>query len=376
MKRRDFVSTATTGALGLSVLGSGALHASIPHDFVSPIMDFRGWLWIGRRPEKSPAEWQALFTRLRGAGFKGILVGGAFDPAMADAAHSADIEYHRWLWILNRAGDTWARANHPEWFTVSRNGDSTLDVPPYVNYYRWVCPSRAPVREYLRNVIDEAAAQPGLDGIHLDYIRYCDVILPRGLWERYDLVQDRELPEFDFCYCEECREQFGRLSGRDPLELDDPPSDPDWARFRWDSVTRVVTDLSKVTHARGLTISAAVFATPALARKLVRQAWDEWPVDRLFPMLYHPAYDQDIPWIGRSVEEGIRALQGTNRELNAGLYLPALAPEELAEAIRLSRAAGSAGFSLFDINPMTDDHIAAVEATMRELSPKPLQPAG
>ncbi|MCL7960474.1 MAG: hypothetical protein M8861_09800 [marine benthic group bacterium] len=376
MKRRDFVSTATTGALGLSVLGSGALHASIPRHLGRPNADFSGWLWIGRRPEKSPADWQALFTRLRGAGFKGILVGGAFDPAMADAAHSAGLEYHRWMWILNRAGDTWARENHPEWFTVSRNGDSTLDVPPYVNYYRWVCPSRGPVRQYLRGVIDEAAAQPGLDGIHLDYIRYCDVILPRGLWDRYDLVQDRELPEFDFCYCEECREQFGRLTGRDPLEADDPPSDPDWARFRWDSVTRVVTDLSEVTHARGLSISAAVFATPSLARKLVRQAWDEWPVDRLFPMLYHPAYDQDIPWIGRSVEEGIRALQGTNTELSAGLYLPALAPEELAEAIRLSRAAGAAGFSLFDINPMTDDHIAAVEATMRELSPKPLQPAG
>jgi uncharacterized lipoprotein YddW (UPF0748 family) len=376
MKRRDFVSTATTGALGLSVLGSGALHASIPRHLGPPKADFSGWLWIGRRPEKSPAKWQALFTSLRGAGFKGILVGGAFDPAMADAAHSAGLEYHRWMWILNRAGDTWARENHPEWFTVSRNGDSTLDVPPYVNYYRWVCPSRGPVREYLRGVIDEAAAQPGLDGIHLDYIRYCDVILPRGLWDRYDLVQDRELPEFDFCYCEECREQFEHLTGRDPLEADDPPSDPDWARFRWDSVTRVVTDLSEVTHARGLSISAAVFATPSLARKLVRQAWDEWPVDRLFPMLYHPAYDQDIPWIGRSVEEGIRALQGTNTELSAGLYLPALAPEELAEAIRLSRAAGAAGFSLFDINPMTDDHIAAVEATMREMSPKPLQPAG
>jgi uncharacterized lipoprotein YddW (UPF0748 family) len=376
LKRREFVSTATAGALGLGVLGSAAFPSSIPGCFAPARTDFSGWLWIGRRPEKTPAEWQALFTRLRGAGFKGILVGGAFDPAMADAAHSADLEYHRWMWILNRAGDTWARENHPEWFTVSRNGDSTLDVPPYVDYYRWVCPSRAPVREYLSGVIDEAAAQPGLDGIHLDYIRYPDVILPRGLWERYDLVQDRELPEYDFCYCDECREQFGRLSGRDPLELDDPPSDPDWARFRWDSVTRVVTELSEVTHARGRSISAAVFATPALARKLVRQAWDEWPVDRLFPMLYHPAYDQDIPWIGRSVEEGLRALDGSGTELNAGLYLPALAPDELAEAIRLSRQAGGAGFSLFDINPLTDDHITAVEATMREPRPSPLQPAG
>jgi uncharacterized lipoprotein YddW (UPF0748 family) len=295
---------------------------------------------------------------------------------MADAAHSADLEYHRWTWILNRAGDTWARENHPEWYTVSRNGESTLDVPPYVDYYRWVCPSREPVREYLRGLIDEATSQPGLDGIHLDYIRYCDVILPRGLWAKYDLVQNRELPEFDFCYCDVCREQFEGLTGRDPLELEDPSADPDWASFRWDSVTRVVTDLSEVTHAHGKSISAAVFATPTLARKLVRQAWDEWPVDRVFPMLYHPAYDQDIPWIGRSVEEGVRALRGSSTELNAGLYVPALAPGELAEAIHLVRDAGADGYSLFDLNPLTDEHIAAVETAMREERSDRLQPAG
>ena len=373
MKRREFVFSAGGGALGLGLLGLGALPSLLPASF-GPGSEFSGWLWIGRRPGKSPAEWQALFSRLHDAGFRGVLVGGAFDPAMADAAHAAGLEYHRWMWILNRAGDTWARENHPEWFTVSRNGDSTLDVPPYVDYYRWVCPSRAPVREYLRGLIDEAAAQHGLDGIHLDYIRYCDVILPRGLWERYDLVQDRELPEFDFCYCEECREQFEGQTGRDPLALDDPALDPDWARFRWDSVTRVVTELSEVTRGRKKSISAAVFATPALGRQLVRQAWDEWPVDRLFPMLYHPAYGEDVPWIGRSVEEGVRALDGSQTELNAGLYIPGLAPDELAKAIRLSRDAGAAGFSLFDLNPLTDAHIAAVAAVMLEMRSSPLQP--
>ena len=375
MRRREFVATATAGALGLGVLGSGSVPSSLLGRSLSRADDFGGWLWIGRRPEKFPAEWKALFTRLRAAGFRGILVGRAFDPAMADAAHAAGLQYHQWTWILNRAGDTWARENHPEWFTVSRNGVSTLDVPPYVDYYRWVCPSREPVREYLRGLIDAAASEPDLDGIHLDYIRHCDVILPRGLWAKYDLVQDRELAEFDFCYCDVCREQFEGLTGRDPFELEDPSADLDWARFRRDSVTRVVTDLSEVTHARGKSISAAVFATPALARKLVRQAWDEWPVDRVFPMLYHPAYDQDIPWIGQSVGEGVQALRGSGTELNAGLYVPALTPGDLSQAIHLARGAGATGFSLFDLNPLTDDHIAAVEAAMCGSRRSPLSPA-
>ena len=376
MKRRDFVSTVGSGTLGLGVLGSSVFSAQLQDRFVTPTADFTGWLWIGRRPEKSHAEWRELFARLHDAGIRGILAGGGFDPVLADAAHGAGLDFHRWMWILNRAGDAWARTNHPEWFTVSRNGDSSLDVPPYVGYYRWVCPSREPVRAHLRGLIDDAAAEPGVDGIHLDYIRYCDVILPRGLWEKYDLVQDREFPEFDFCYCDVCREQFSSLSGRDPLEIEDPPLDPEWIRFRWDSVTRLVGELTEVTHAREKSISAAVFATPTLARRLVRQAWDEWPVDRVFPMLYHSAYARDVPWIGRSVEEGVAALRGSQTELLAGLYIPALTPAELAEAIRLTRDAGAAGFSLFDLNPLSDEHVGAVNAVMGELARNTLQPAG
>lgn len=376
MKRREFVSTTAGGALGLGLFGSAALFRGPDRLFAPPSGDFGGWLWIGRRPEKSRAEWRDLFARLRDCGFRGLLVGGAFDALMAEDARAADLEYHRWIWILNRPGDTWVRENHPEWFTVSRSGESTLEVPPYVDYYRWVCPSRAPVREYLRGLIDEAATEPDLDGIHLDYIRYCDVILPRGLWETYDLVQDRELPEYDFCYCGECRLQFEALTGRDPSGLADPAADLEWARFRWDSVTRVVTELSAVTRRRGKSISAAVFATPTLARTLVRQAWDEWPVDRVFPMLYHPAYAEDIPWIGRSVQEGIEAVSGSGTELAAGLYVPALEPDALAEALHLVRESGASGFSLFDLNPLTDEHIAAVEVAVQGMAESRLQSTG
>ena len=154
---------------------------------------------------------------------------------VSGAAHDEGLEYHRWFWTMNRNGDAWAKENHPEWFTMSRNLESSLEHPPYVNYYRWVCPSRAPVREYLSGRAGELAANPAVDGVHLDYVRHCDVILPRGLWAQYNLVQDVEHPEFDFCYCDVCREQFAALDGRDPLDIPDPTADEAWRRFRWDS---------------------------------------------------------------------------------------------------------------------------------------------
>jgi hypothetical protein len=367
VRRREFLETLGCGALGLGLLGGAALPGRLPAGSAPGSSEFAGWLWIGRRPEKTAAEWRALFSRLGQAGFRGVLVGGQFDAPIADAAHAAGLEYHRWMWILNRPGDTWARENHPEWYAVSRAGDSTLEAPPYVEYYRWVCPTREPVRQHLRQLIGEAAREPAVDGIHLDYIRYCDVILPRGLWKKYGLVQNRELPQFDFCYCPSCRGQFRDRTGRDPAELPDPPADAEWIRFRWDAVTRVVTELAEVSRGAGKAISAAVFATPTLARRLVRQAWDEWPVDRVFPMMYHPAYDEGVPWIGESVREGVEALRGSGTELNAGLYLSALDPPVLAEAIRMARVEEACGFSLFDLNALTDERLEAVENTLWEI---------
>ena len=181
-------------------------------------------------------------------------------------------------------------------------------------------------------------------------------------------MQDVEHPEFDFCYCEVCREQFRALDGRDPLEIRDPPADEAWRRFRWDSVTGAVRELAEAAHEQGKPITAAVFPTPSIARTLVRQDWDNWPLDRFFPMLYQSFYFEDIPWIGGGVREGVAALASTAGDvrggaatpLNAGLYLPALEPPALAEAVATARDAGAAGVSLFEMDGLTDEHLAAL----------------
>ena len=375
MKRRDFIKTAGGSVLLGSSAATAVLSGCAPEQFpdspqppASTLPGFSVWTWVHGNRDYDADEWRRRFARLREAGFDAVLVGGGDTELVSGAAHAEGLEYHRWFWTMNRNGDAWVTENHPEWFTVSRNLESSLDHPPYVGYYRWVCPSRGPVREYLSGRVGELAANPAIDGVHLDYVRHCDVILPRGLWETYNLVQDVEHPEFDFCYCDVCREQFAALDGRDPLEIPDPPSDEAWRRFRWDSVTGAVRDLASAVHAHGKPITAAVFPTPTTARTLVRQAWDEWPLDRFFPMLYHSFYLEDIPWIGDGVREGVAALAGGDVEggprpgtpLNAGLYLPVLDPAQLAEAVGTARDAGAAGVSTFEMHGLTDEHLAAL----------------
>ncbi|WP_428276457.1 family 10 glycosylhydrolase [Candidatus Palauibacter sp.] len=365
MRRREFVRAAGSAA----ALGAALPACAFPPDPEAP---FTLWTWVHGDRDRDTAAWRERFARLREAGFHAVLVGGGDVDLVSGAARAEGLEYHRWFWTMNRNGDAWVQENHPEWFTVSRNLESSLDHPPYVGYYKWVCPSRGPVRQYLRGRIADLAAHPAVDGVHLDYVRHCDVILPRALWETYDLVQDVEHPEFDFCYCDVCREQFAALDGRDPLEIPDPPADEAWRRFRWDSVTGVVRELAGAAHEHGKPITAAVFPTPSIARTLVRQDWDRWPLDRFFPMLYQSFYLEDIPWIGEGVREGIAALEAAAptagerdaRPLNAGLYLPALDPPALAEAVATAREAGAAGVSTFEMDGLTDDHLAAlVDAT-------------
>jgi uncharacterized lipoprotein YddW (UPF0748 family) len=205
-----------------------------------------------------------------------------------------------------------------------------------------------------------------VDGVHLDYIRFIDVILPRGLWSKYNIVQDREYAQYDFCYCSVCADKFKRQSGIDPRQLRDPAESIEWREFRWNAISEMVTLLGQAAHAHNKKITAAVFATPTLARQFVRQAWDTWPVDAVFPMLYHNFYEQDVDWIGRGAREGVVALQG-RIPLYAGLFLPRLEPTELSRAISLCREAGAGGVALFSLNSLTAARLSVVARAARSI---------
>lgn len=346
----------------LTTLGLGAVAHRLGR-WPGASAPFSAWCWVHGGGTTPLAEWRRRYARLRAAGITGVLVGDGDAAMHGEAAHAEGLVLHRWTWTLNRPGDRFTAEQHPEWYAVSREGKSSLTSPPYVGYYKWLCPTRPEVRAYLAEQMDAVAATPGVDAVHLDYVRLPDVILPRNLWETYGLVQDRELPPYDFCYCEVCRERFGRETGRDPLALPDPTTDLEWRRFRWRMVSETVTELARATHARGKALSAAVFPTPTIARALVRQEWDRWPLDLVFPMLYHGFYREPISWITPSVAEGVAALPRAT-PLVAGLYLPDLPPEGLAEAIHAARAGGASGVAMFEMGGLSDAHLAAVQGAL------------
>lgn len=317
----------------------------------------RAWVWMHGNEQLSEAEWKERFSKLQVYGVDGVLLGGSTEllKKVIPLAKDKGIEIQAWRWMLN-CNDKEVIENHPEWYSVSREGYSCLEKQPYVGYYKWLCPSREDVRDYLADKVHETLSIQGLSGFHMDYIRYPDVILPKALWEKYNLIQDHEMPEYDFCYCDVCRTHFKSRNGYDPLKLKHPDRDSLWRQYRYDMVSEVVMNLYDVKENHQKKISAAVFPGPGIARKLVRQDWNKWSMlNEVFPMIYHNFYEEDLQWIGEMTGEGVHALNGSI-PLYTGLYVPALSPEELGKAIFIAIDAGASGISLFEYGAMSEEH--------------------
>jgi uncharacterized lipoprotein YddW (UPF0748 family) len=331
----------------------------------------KNWIWTHFGAQDRRADWKPRFDRIRSAGLEAVvaciytgheaLYGSHHLPVAAPQlewlvplAAASGLELHAWIVTL-RCNVPGVQQAHPEWYSVSRKGASSLAHPPYIPSYQWLCPAQPEVRAFVREIVSELAAYDALPGIHLDYIRHPDVILPVALQPRYGLVQDQEFPEFDFCYCDYCRQTFRAQTGIDPLTVADPATHPAWVAYRWESVQGVVAEAAAVTWAAGKVLTAAVFATPMLARAYVRQDWPSWELDGVLPMIYHYYYGQPVTWIGEATGEGVEALAG-RRPLYAGLFIPQLKPEELGPVVADVRAAGAAGIALFSWGAMTDAH--------------------
>ena len=343
MDRRSFLKSAGAGALGLAA--ARPLRALAEEAPVAPVQKPRNWAWGRILPDWDADRTARSYDDAVESGIGAVVMGGRVDDDAIRLARARDVQIHHWRWTLCRGGKL--VEEHPEWYAVNRKGESTADKPPYVRYYHFLCPSRDEVVEYLVKDYAEASAREGLAGVHLDYVRYPDVILPRALWKKYDLVQDTELPAFDYCYCAVCRKAFQAAHGEDPLALPDPPASETWRRWRLDRVTRLVNEIAKVVKPLGKQLTAAVFPTPTIARRLVRQDWPRWDLDAVLPMAYHTFYEQPVAWIEDAVREGVTALAG-KRPLYPGLYLPVLADDaDDAAAVAAARAGGASGIALF-----------------------------
>ncbi len=329
------------------------------------------YAWMGGPGKATDQELRAQFKDLKEKGIDGLMYNGGHDPTtykrVGKLVKEAGMEFHTWIPTMVQG----APELKPEWYGVSGLGESASEKQPYVPYYKFLCPNKEEVYDYLAKIYVSVADIMEVDGIHLDYIRYPDVILARGLWNKYGLIQDREFPEYDFCYCDTCTSDFKKQSGIDIKQVKDPTQVFEWKQYRYDVITKLVNRLATLVHDKGKEINAAVFPGPSISKKLVRQEWNKWNLDAFFPMNYNDFYLGNTLWVGSVVKEEVAAVP--EKPVYSGLFIcprpenkaqekdpegHGLLPEELGEAIRQSMINGAKGICLFTPGRMTDAHWA------------------
>ena len=286
---------------------------------------------------------QTLFRSTR------LSVRAAWLESAIPLATAAGLEVHAWMWCMPCLVDDVIK-QHPDWYNVNAKGESAVDKPAYVDYYKFLDPARPEVREFVRDTVRELAAIPGLTGIHLDYIRHPDAILPRDLWSKYKILQDRVYPPYDYGYTEYSRKIFKAKHGIDPIDLKDPESNRKWLQYRLDTVVDLVNKyLVPAAKSGGKKISAAVFPGPSLARTMVRQDWGRFKLDAFYPMLYHSFYQEGPEWVGKYTAEAVRTVK---RPVHSGIFVSPMTDAELTRTIEMALSNGAAGVSIFDLGAM------------------------
>ncbi|WP_431121946.1 hypothetical protein [Flagellimonas flava] len=339
------------------------------------------YAWLGGPGDATDAEISAEFKDLKAKGIDGLMYNGGHDPAtykrVGKLAKAEGMEFHTWI-------PTMVQGKNPklkkEWYAINGNGESAFDKPAYVSHYTFLCPNKEGVYNFLADLYGSVAEVEEVDGIHLDYIRFPDVILARGLWDKYGLVMDREFPQFDYCYCDQCTSDFKAKSGIDIKEVEDPSQVTEWLQYRYDLITSMVNRLTEVVHSKDKKINAAVFPGPSISKKLVRQEWNNWNLDAIYPMNYNDFYLEGPEWVGEMTKEEVAAAKN-GAPVYSGLFIcpnpekkgsekdpenHGLLPEEIGTAIATSMQNGAAGICLFTPRRMTDAHWEVFEEAIHQ----------
>ncbi len=340
------------------------------------------YAWLSDLNDADDAILKKKFKKYKSEGIFGLMYNGGQNAEvykrLGKIAKDAGLEFHAWIPTMVQADTSKIDTT---WYAINGKGESAWNKPAYVEYYKFLCPNREEVYEFLKGMYLEMADVEELDGIHFDYIRFPDVILAEGLWKKYNLVMDREYPQFDYCYCDKCVNDFKQKTGINIKEVEDPSQLKEWKQFRYDLITNIVNRLSKEIRKKNKKVTAAVFPGPnSVAKRIVRQEWDKWDIDMVLPMHYNDFYLKDTKWIGAMCKEAVAARKDSI-PIYSGLFIcpkpsskekekdpenHGLLPEELDDAISESIKNGAAGICLFTPERMTDKHWKVFRKAVRK----------
>ncbi len=303
-------------------------------------------IWMQYNPEITLEEWDARFHRLKNLRIQRVFMSGTFGKDILNLANNYHIELHAWIHIVKNS-DTHLINYHKDWFMVNRNRASSA------GHSNWLCMNNPVALDFVLKNIEMLCMNRQIDGIHMDSIRYPQVVqLDQPLLES-EYPNHADTDETDHCYCSFCREKFKRKHGVDPIDLADPDTNEKWRNFRIETINKVVRQITNIARKYRKFISAMVYPTPEIAHNVAFQEWEKWDIDAIYPALFNDLFLEGSQWLSRCIHEGIEA---ANIPLYAGLHLPSFSAEMLDIALdAVWEASGSALFAFENLRHEHDD---------------------
>lgn len=251
-------------------------------------------------------------------------------PRAIQTARKNNVALHAWIYC-------WSVDGLPEWVIQGFKDENLLMKDVYGNTLPWLNPALPRNRRYVIKLLCHLA-ELGVDGIHLDYVRY---------------------PGNDGCYSEASRAEFERGNGPvDHWPADVLPGGTKarlYKKFQTQQITTFVEEASKALRKINPTIriSAAVFPLPTSAAS-VCQNWPQWLmadyIDFVTPMIYTEDAAQFADWLSQN----IHAVPGKEGHIVAGLGVTGadtqLSACDTARQILISREQNVGGFSYFQLD--------------------------
>jgi len=344
-------------------------------------------LWVTRFDYTTPEDVRSIIDNVAGAGFTDVffqirgnasvfyksrlepwafeLSGGqvemlgsdpGWDPLQLalDTARPHGLRVHAYMNVLPgwkgledpppAIGQLWTA--HPDWFMVDSLGQKML---PTSGWYSFINPVLPEVRAHLRGIVAELC-QYEVDGIHLDYIRYPhDYHLVAR--QRYPDASDEEIMRHaDYSYDPASQAALFDRYGWDV-------SSRQITKFRCDSVTRVVRDVSYVMQTQKpgrCLLTASVMGNPVEGKAHAYQDSGAWARQGLVDWVVQMNYGTT------SFDRYLRAMKkATGRRkfrssVVVGINCKNDTDEILAQLDKV-RESSSRGFALFSYSFLFDE---------------------
>ena len=288
------------------------------------------------------------------------------DPlaSLVRQAHAAGLSVHAWVNALSLAQNRDApivRKVGKDAVAVDRQGRSLLDYPEYEvppperGFYRmgtpglYLDPAAPGVAAALVATFAELCTRyPDLDGLHLDYIRYPDV-LPFSPGSRFGVG-------LDFGYGARSRERFRAETGREaPFghNLRNADAWDAWRREQVDALVRAIAQAARKASPH-IALSAAVWSYADRAYLAIGQDWRRWLEDGSLDFAVPMAYTRDDRLLRYQAQEFAGSPVAARIWIGLGAWLFADEPTGALRQVEIARSAGAPADALFSWDSIAD----------------------